>query len=496
MDNLYILTKQEFTSLYRFGKIPLISNKIISIADKSTEEINLKIYKGFMSLPYFVGDEEYLIISFENVLTDNTWLEIDYVAEIIPLTKAAKNSFEMKFDSKLDFKDARFENIIRKIEEEIDIKERINGARAFWVLCKTGNFYKQTILDVLNKIIKSAYYKRINGFKSNDFKEEYFIHLLAYDRYEFFPKTDLGFFYDIGEIFAHSKGAPSFKGSNLHTFLENNKQELSDKSFVHIAQIISESDEVIKFTNQLTLDGLKQYIASAIFLKFKNDLAERDTIKGSITGQIIKEIRDDKQFINELNLAIYLTGSFFGYKKFYDDLYDLVDLKIFKKKVKLPKEDINVSKKHDKTEPIIEPVSSTTVKPEIKSYKRENTEQSKLSEEKDKNEIIEKVVTEKEQVLKEKVKTSKSDYSGVEKQILQILLKMLDEENDTFEIKSVQLIRLQKILTPLSKNKSKPLKPEVIQILEEKYSDRISIETKKKKYIISRKKENDLFANA
>lgn len=477
MDNLYILTKQEFTSLYRFGKIPLISNKIVNTVNRNAEEINSKIYEEFLSMPYFVGDEEYLIISFENVLIDNIWLEIEYVTEVIPLTKAAKNSFEMKFDNKLDFKDARFERIVHKVEEQIDIQERYRGSKAFWILCQVKSEYEPLLT---NELVESSYHKRINAIKSSEIKDNFFIHLLAYDRYEFFPNSDLGYFYDIGEIFAHSKGKTSFKGSSFHSFLENNKQALSEKSFVQIAQIISESNDVTKFTEQLTSNGLRQHLASAIFLKFKNDLAERDTIKDSATGRLIGEIRKDKKFIDELNLAIYLTGSFFGYKKFYDDLYDLVDLTIFKKKVKLPQEEINVSKKHNKTEPVIESVPSTTVKPKIKSSKFENTEQSKLSEEK--------VVTEKEQDLNEQVKSSTSDYSGVQKQILDILLRILDEEKGSFEIKTDRLNELKKILSPLSVEKNISKKDDVVQIIKEKFSDRISIESKGKKYIISLKK--------
>ena len=161
MDNLYILTKQEFTSLYRFGKIPLISNKIITTDNQSIEEVNSKVYEEFLSLPYFVGDEEYLIISFENILIDNIWLEIEYVTEIIPLTKAAKNSFQMKFDTKLDFKDARFETIIHKVEEQIDIQERYRGAKAFWNLCQVSSNYEPLLK---NKLIESSYNKRINAF--------------------------------------------------------------------------------------------------------------------------------------------------------------------------------------------------------------------------------------------------------------------------------------------------------------------------------------------
>ena len=46
------------------------------------------------------------------------------------------------------------------------------------------------------------------------------------------------------------------------------------------------------------------------------------------------------------------------------------------------------------------------------------------------------------------------------------------------------------------KEKTISYKDDVVQIIEEKFSDRISIEAKGKKFIISRKTENDLFANA
>ena len=64
MKYLYIISKQEFTSLYRFGQIPLRSDKIIETINKSIQEINSSVFENFKALASFVGDEEYLIISF------------------------------------------------------------------------------------------------------------------------------------------------------------------------------------------------------------------------------------------------------------------------------------------------------------------------------------------------------------------------------------------------------------------------------------------------
>lgn len=489
MGYLYIITKQEFTSLYRFGKIPLIADKIISTANLSAKEIDLKVYDQFLSLPYFVGDEEYLIISFENILIDNIWLEIEDVSEVIPLTKAAKSSFQMKFDSKLDFKHPRFENIVQKVEDQINIEERYRGAKAFWILCQVKSEYKPLLN---NALLETSYYNRINAIKSDDFTDDFFIHLLTYDRYEFFPNSDVGYFYDVGLIYAHSRGASTFKPSAYYQYLEANKADFSKKSFLNLATIISNSEEVVKFKEKLTHNGLKQYIASAIFLKFKDDLGERDTIRDSDTGKLIGEIRKDKQFIDELNLAIYLTGSFFGYKKFYDDLYELVDLNIFKKKVEKPK--LKAAIQESKNEELVDETNQP-----ILENDKEKIDLHLDGEEEDFKQSPETRISDiKEDKVENIISTNNSEdiqSSGIKQYILEEILQMLEKENGAFDIKKDYLKGLQQILIPITDKKTKPLKPEVFQILKDEFHDVLQIDINGKQNILKRKIDGDLFSS-
>jgi hypothetical protein len=329
MNFLYILSKQEFTSLYRFGQIPLRLNQIIETINKSSQEIDDHIFNNFKSLAYFVGDEEYLIISFLEFNSESNQLDIENVSEIIPLTKASKSSLETKFDNRIDFKEPRFENVILKVEEYIDINDSINGARAFCKLSKVNEPYQKLIED---SVITNAYQARVYGIKSL-INRTFYTQLLVYERYEFFPNSDLGYFYDAGETFAHFKDLPTFKGSTFYNFLELNKVELSDKSFIEIANLISNAEDIKKFTDQLTSNNIKEYIVAALFQKFKSDLREKDTIIGSDTGRTIGLITNDKNYASELSIAVYLTGAFLGYKKFYDDLYNKTKIKIFKNEI-------------------------------------------------------------------------------------------------------------------------------------------------------------------
>lgn len=54
-EYLIITTKQEFTSLYRFGKIPNSSSRLINI-----DHADVELKRTFINLPFFEGDEEYI----------------------------------------------------------------------------------------------------------------------------------------------------------------------------------------------------------------------------------------------------------------------------------------------------------------------------------------------------------------------------------------------------------------------------------------------------
>jgi hypothetical protein len=352
MNYLYIISKQEFTSLYRFGQIPFRLDLIIDCNNLSKSEIEDKLMNNFNSLAYFVGDEEYLMISLNEDNNSKTKIFIENVTEIIPMTKAAKSSLEMKFDNRLIFSEPRFEEVVHKFEENIDIEERFNGAKAFCKLSKINEPFEKLIND---EVIINSYLLRLNNVNPST-NPSYYTQLLAYERYEFFPNNDLGFFYDAGEAFAHFKGLPTFVGSDLYNFLQNNKSEYSNKTFIEIADSISNVEEIKKFRESLTINEVKEFVVAALFQKFKTDLRERDTIIGSETGRTIGYIKKDKKYFRELNFAIYLTGAFFGYKKFYDDLYNKLEINIFRT------ENITTAKSLNKNKPTISEIELTVDK--------------------------------------------------------------------------------------------------------------------------------------
>jgi hypothetical protein len=153
---------------------------------------------------------------------------------------------------------------------------------------------------------------------------------LAYDRYELFPNSDLGYFYDVGEVFAHSMDKPTFKGSGFYHFLESIKEEHRDTPLSKLIDFIEKSEEISAFKTKCSKGKLKQYLAGVLFLMFKDELADKDSVHETKIKEKVDYILTNKPYKEELRYALFLTGLFFGFSKFYSDLYDEIGLTIFR----------------------------------------------------------------------------------------------------------------------------------------------------------------------
>lgn len=347
--NYYILSKQDFTALYRFGKIPLKVEFLIKKEDDTVTEDN--IIKKFFQLPFFQSDEEYLLLLVDDGKLENGFIRMSSLLEIYPLTKAAKSSYEMKFHKDLIFKDIPFTGLFVKLNLYFEKEERILAVEILPEILLTGIAGEKINL---NNEIESFIDLKEKGKKSFDFQTDYLTHLLMYDRYNPFPNTDLGYFYDAGEAFAHSNGLPTFKGSKIHAYLEEQKEKLRNEKLSAIISVIEEEKEVTSAFKQITtINGIKQYLAAVLFFKFKNEINEYGKLSKSNIPKICAALIDRKIHVSELGLAVSLLGAYFGYQAFYDDYYSMSSLPVFKVKqlpIKEQSTELSPSKLNDKPE--------------------------------------------------------------------------------------------------------------------------------------------------
>ena len=285
-------------------------------------------------------------------------LDIRNIKELIPLSQKAKSSYERKFDSRLIFGSPRFESILDDYFAYVNFCDHKNGAKA---LCEMCNCELDGSTIVPDEDFKEALKRKNNGERSHSFQSSFFSHLLVYDRYGFFPSEDIGYLYDIGNIYANMNGLPSIEGKSFHSFLEKNKDDYSALNLSEVLKKIGSAPEAERLRSGLTRDSIRLYIVGAIYLKYKNELREVDTVFDTSLKKVIGVKRKSHEFIREFEIAIYLTGLFFGFQKFNKDFYEYISLGIFSNKV------ANKSKKP----------SQTSV--EISRRKKDNSKGTKLS---------------------------------------------------------------------------------------------------------------------
>lgn len=330
-----IISRDEFIKLYRFGSIKINSNYLLD----DNENIETKLIKLFEILP-LEYEESYLILKiddmvnkyydFEKIQTIYT-LNIEKIKSVYVLSSEAKHFYKTKVNQKVNFQITPFKTILTqviKFKEKQDMDEGIN------ILSKQFNFVKEEIETKLGDNFRDDFVK-FKDYLSKDFENFYF-DLLSYKRENFFPKDDIGFIYDLMIITTLQKrktetitkfkqGELKLDKSLAYQKLNNNKKETL---FENIEFILTTDDKDIKkFINNIDTTPL---ISGVIFLKIKYLLKEDNRDKNT-WAEILKIVDSfTNKYKDELSIALYLIGFFYGYKNLYNYYYDFIKLDMFR----------------------------------------------------------------------------------------------------------------------------------------------------------------------
>jgi hypothetical protein len=296
-----------------------------------SDEVNERVIDLFSKLTPFEYDEEYLILHLEKEMDtskDVQSFSIQEIVAIYPLSEQSKVSIESKIDQRIKLNTPVFEKILPNIEASIEKKEIEQAIDALWRICNIEGDLSTFVSNIgIDNILKGLEHRK-NGIKADKIKDgNYWEYLIAYDRYEYFPNTILGYFYDAGQIFAFSKGQVTFEGSKLHDYLEKlNKTEKQPK----IQKIVDslETEELSKgYVSQTISNDIKQYFVAPIYLMFKEEIRKSDDLDQSY---LIKYLEELKKFDDNFKYAVILLGAFFGFRKFYDAYYNSLNLRFYK----------------------------------------------------------------------------------------------------------------------------------------------------------------------
>lgn len=327
------ILRTQFNLFYRYGYTYIPASQTVKFDGTFNEELKARIVEVFKIISPFEYDDEYVIIHFEKDEVNNQsnlYIEIQDLISVYPLSKQAKISIESKIDPRIKLEDPIFEKHLTEIENNILANEISKAIDSLWKLFKIEDDKDDLIKIIgIENIFKGLEFRKkaIKAFKIND--GNFWSLLIAYDRYDYFPNTPIGYFYDAGQVFGYSKNAPTFEGSKLHTFLQKTYSENPNIKSSLLIELLESEKSVEEYISQSKSERLRQYVIAPLFLMLKEELRKVDDFRKI---EIARYSENLHKYGLDASAALILLGAFFGFKKFYDLYYEQLNLRFFFKK--------------------------------------------------------------------------------------------------------------------------------------------------------------------
>ncbi|HIP12889.1 MAG TPA: hypothetical protein EYG73_09260 [Arcobacter sp.] len=325
------VSRDNFIRLYRYGNIKIIKNFIFS--ENENLKYNLESLLKDMQCEH---DEDYVILKFLDFPKNNQYgqvlydLKIQDIQQIYVLSQKAQGYYKPKFNPKLQF-ELYPDNILDELNKFNELNDMEKGIDIF--MKKYDFIDKDKIEKELPSDLKKKFLEE-NNILSNEF-ESFYIDLLFYDRKNFLPKESIGYIFDIILITAlidrdtkliakFKQGQLKVENSSSYKKLDANKK---DTLLEYIKFIEGSDDEDIK-NFVAKIGDINYLITGSIFLMIKNLLLDKHADYLEEKFRVVNSF--SSEYKEQLATALYLIGFIFGYKEFYEDYYDFLDLSIFK----------------------------------------------------------------------------------------------------------------------------------------------------------------------
>ncbi len=379
MQFLGIVLRNQFNLFYRFGYTVIPKIGLVAFDGNINDETKENIIKQFSNVTPFEYDEEYLILHFEKEINDNDnfiEFEIQELIAVYPLSRQAKTSIESKIDPRIKLENPIFENELPAIETEIESKEVKKAISALWKICKIEIPLDKYLSDIGIENIFNGLEFRKRGTKADKIQNgNYWEYLIAYDRFEYYPNSTLGYFYDAGQVFAYSKGLLSFEGSGIHKFLEKYNSENPKAKMLDTIKILETEEQLKSYITQTTIGEVKQYIITPLYLTLREEIRKSDDVTQT---NLLKNLDHLKKFEDSFYYAVILLGAFFGFRKFYDPYYEVLNLRFYKD-FKAPKKQTVKDEQQEKINTVSK--SDEAVKTVVEEEKQAEEKQTETRDE-------------------------------------------------------------------------------------------------------------------
>jgi len=422
-------------------------SQLVEFDGKINDETQDKIIKQFKTITPFEYDEEYLILHLEIAANDESdflQFEINDIVSVYPLSKQAKTSIESKIDQRIRLEKPIFESVLPTIETEIVNKEVEKAISAIWTICKMESPLEKYLPQIGLENIFNGLEFRKNGTKACKIQNgNYWEYLIAYDRFDYFPNSTLGYFYDSGQVFAFSKGLPTFEGSGIHNFLEKLNSENPTAKFPDIIKYLETEEQLKSYVSQTSISDIKQYIVTPLYLMLRDEIRKSDDI---FQTKLFKNLEYLKKLEESFNYVVILLGAFFGFRKFYDNYYEALNLRFFKgfkqKQTKIEEQQIEVTDISETDNTIKSPVEKVKRIDEIQTQNDEKETEATSVEEQNLGNKTEIEKPTQEEPIKN-LELQQDNVSDISTQYQKIINEALDKKTEVKLAYIVTMIKEQ-----------------------------------------------------
>ncbi len=330
---LTIIRKSEFTDLFKFGDqfinsdaVAEFDGNIVGLQDN--EELRDKLFSKVNPFDYSFT---LVIIHFQSSLDIPNKVNIEDVLHIYPLDHEAKREIEISFDTRIHIESPIWNKQVHNLQEHFLYENSKKGARNVW-----RSLHLEQNIDDVSSILTDSDIKELAHEAFCDLRPEgtlsFWVYLLRYERHGFFPKSSLGYFYDLVNIFVNFKSKKEqdpeiIETTGIYGLLEHLEVERVSEIFEYLYEQQIGKNFIEQVNDCSSIPNVSKI--AILFLILKENF--KDGLKlDSATNKILDYAKD--LYPQEFIYAVYLIGIYLGHDHTFECMYEQLPLPIFKEK--------------------------------------------------------------------------------------------------------------------------------------------------------------------
>lgn len=330
MNNyLSIVRGDEFSDLFKYGHL-LIRNVVAF--DGIVRRGDRRLFNEVTScMNIFEYATEYVMIHFHSEDSCNANIANVNIEDVVAVYALEKEAIDMfNFDCRIEIKASPWNLWFKQLKLDMLIGQGYKGVDNVWKIFGLTAEDKSKCEEIISGDIIEEVFQELFYYRRPTGSLPIWVYLLRYERHSIYPKEAIkGYFCDlIHVVFNEYEGTEKDGEVAFKSKVYKDLKEVND--FKGHVESIANSKLAID-TRKAT--GCDFYIVAPLFLYMKDifkDGMHRDTmLDDKPFDEFVASYK--KQYGFSFSLAAYLLGVTLGHNGTYDCLYDVEQLKIFKK---------------------------------------------------------------------------------------------------------------------------------------------------------------------